>query len=179
MSEERALVAAAAAGDREAFAALARAHAPRVRALCLSMLRNEAEADDAAQEAFLKAWRKLGSFDGGSAFSTWLHRIAANQCLDALRARARRRTEPLDGAPEPVSPPTAGALEAADLAARLLTALPEDQRLALTLRELQGHTYEEIAAIMDCSLDSVKARLRRARRTLEDAARHFSGPGIV
>ena len=179
MSEERELVSSAAAGDAGAFEELVRRHAPRVRALCLSMLRDEAEADDAAQEAFLKAWRKLSSFGGESSFATWLHRIAANQCLDALRVRARRRSEPLEAAPEPASPSGAAALEAADLAARLLAALPEDQRLALTLRELQGLSYEEIAAVMECSLDSVKARLRRARRTLEDAARHFPGPGIV
>ncbi|UPT72796.1 MAG: sigma-70 family RNA polymerase sigma factor [Elusimicrobiota bacterium] len=173
----------AAGGDDAAFAELVRRHAPRVRALCEATLGGPAEADDAAQETFLKAHRSLGRFDGRSAFATWLHRIAVNHCLDVLRAASRRRSESLDALLEAdgaalglalseESP--AKALEARDTAERLLARLNPEQRLALTLRETEGLSYEEIADAMSCSLDSVKARLRRARAELLEAARHFS-----
>ena len=153
------------------------------------MLADDAEADDAAQEAFLKAWRALGRFAGDSGFGTWLYRIASNHCLDLLRRRSRRRTESLDElveregeAIERVLGSTAGpadALEAADLGAKVLAALPEEQRLALVLRETQGLRYDEIARVMGCSVDSVKARLRRARESLQAGLRHFLGTGNV
>lgn len=147
----------------------------RVFRLCASMLGDRREAEDAAQEVFLKAYRSLGKFKGQAAVSTWLHRIAANHCLDVLRKRARRPAEPLTEELAQrlfTEPPD---LEALDLADRALSELPPDYRLALTLRELQGFTYEEIAEITGSSLDSVKARLRRAREQLEERLRHFLG----
>ena len=182
------LAARAASGDDAAFAELVRRHAPRVRALCASVLRDDAEAEDAAQDAFLKAHRSLGRFAGGSSFSTWLHRIATNACLDRLRASARRRAQSLDALLESDSAALgtalreespAAALESRDLVARLLERLTPEQRVALTLRELEGLSYEEIASALSCSLDAVKARLKRARAELLDLARHFSGPGAV
>ena len=161
-------------GDRDAFAALVRGHHARILRLCLSMLRDPADAEDAAQEVFLKAYKSLDRFAGDCAFSTWLHRIAANQCLDLLRKASRRRTESLDAEEDP-SPEPGASLEAADLAARALAGLPEDYRLILVLRETQGLSYLELAETLECSLDSVKARLRRARAALKDAARHFHG----
>ena len=176
-------------GGRAAFAELVRRHHLQVLALSRSMLGDDAEADDAAQEVFLKAWRALGRFAGDSGFGTWLYRIASNHCLDLLRQRSRRRTESLDelvegegDALERVLGSSAGpsdALEAADLGARVLASLPEEQRLALVLRETQGLRYDEIAQVMGCSVDSVKARLRRAREGLEKSLRHFLGPGNV
>ncbi|MBI5246888.1 MAG: sigma-70 family RNA polymerase sigma factor [Elusimicrobia bacterium] len=170
--------------DDAAFADLVRSHAPRVRALCAATLRSDAEADDAAQEVFLKAYRSLGKFAGGSDFGTWVHRIAVNHCLDLLRAAGRRRSDSLDalleadakalGAALSEEGP-AKALEDRDTIERLLDRLIPEQRLALTLRELEGLSYDEIAAAMSCSLDSVKARLKRARADLLDMARHFSG----
>ncbi|MEK7657443.1 MAG: sigma-70 family RNA polymerase sigma factor [Elusimicrobiota bacterium] len=171
-------------GDRDAFAALVRGHHVRILRLCLSMLRDPSDAEDAAQEAFLKAYKSLDRFAGDCAFSTWLHRIAANYCLDLLRRASRRRTESLDAAygkegGEPgaadASPEPDASLEAADFAARALAGLPEDYRLILVLRETQGLSYLELAQALECSLDSVKARLRRARAALQDAARHFHG----
>ncbi len=107
----------------------------------------------------------------------------ASACLDLLRQRTRRKTDSLDALLEgegPAlerilgsSPGPAAALEAADLGAKLLAALPEEQRLALVLRETQGLRYDEIARVMDCSVDSAKARLRRARESLQAALRHF------
>lgn len=166
------------------FAELVRLHAPRVRALCAATLGNADEAEDAAQETFLKAHRALERFAGGSSVATWLHRIAVNECLDRLRAAGRRRSDSLDALLEAdanalgsalteASP--AKAIEDRDTVERLLAKLNPEQRLALTLRETQGLSYEEIAAAMDCSLDSVKARIKRARAELLDMARHFSG----
>lgn len=182
-------VAAARRGDRDAFADLVRAHHPNVYGLCLGMLGDPAAADDAAQEAFLAAWKGLASFKGEAAFGTWLHRIAANKCLDLLRRSGRRAEDSLDaileggGArAEAVQAGGAGperAAEAADLAGRVLGGLSDEYRLILTLREAQGLSYEEIMAVMDCSLDSVKARLRRAREAALEGLRHFSGGGGV
>lgn len=178
----------AADGDDGAFAELVRRHAPRVRALCSSTLRHVEEAEDAAQEAFLKAHRALGRFTGEASFGTWLHRIAVNHCLDLLRAAGRRRSDSLDALLEADSsalaralsePSSAQALEDADTVARLLARLNADQRLALTLREVEGMSYEEIAAAMSCSLDSVKARLKRGRAELMKMSRHFPGSDIV
>ncbi len=178
----------AADGDDGAFAELVRRHAPRVRALCAATLRNADEAEDAAQEAFLKAHRALGRFSGEASFGTWLHRIAVNHCLDLLRAAGRRRSESLDALLDADSsvlaraltePSPATTLEDRDAVARMLNRLIPDQRLALTLCEVEGLTYEEIARAMSCSLDSVKARIRRARAELLEMARHFSDSDIV
>lgn len=149
----------------------------------MSLLRNTAEAEDAAQEIFLKAYRSLSSFQGNSSFSTWLYRISANHCKDLLRKRSRQRTESLDRLiedsgdgvqlVEPSSDPAA-ARAASETVEMLLAGLSPDERLILTLREVQGLSYQEIAGALHCSLDAVKARLRRARVSLEEKARHFS-----
>ena len=164
------------------FEALVREHAPRVRALCASVLRDPAEADDAAQDAFLKAYRSLPRFKGDASFGTWVHRIAVNVCLDRLRAASRRRAESLETLGERdapalsalVEPSTEAACADRDLAERLLARLTPEQRLAFTLCERERLSYAEIAASMSCSLDSVKARIKRARAELLEAARHFS-----
>lgn len=178
----------AADGDDSAFAELVRRHAPRVRALCGATLGGPGEAEDAAQETFLKAHRALSRYAGASSFGTWLHRIAVNHCLDLLRAAGRRRSDSLEALLEGDSaalgralsePSSAQALEDRDTVARLLSRLPPEQRLALTLREAEGMTYEEIAAAMSCSLDSVKARIKRARAGLLELSRHFSGRDTV
>jgi RNA polymerase sigma-70 factor, ECF subfamily len=173
--------------DEREFEGLVREHAPRVRALCASVLKDGAEAEDAAQEAFLKAWRRIGDFDGRSSFGTWVHRIAVNACLDRLRAGARRRADSLEALGERdaaalsglAEPSASGALEDRDLADRLLARLNPEQRLAFTLCEREGLSYAEIAETMSCSVDSVKARIKRARQELLEAARHFSQTGDV
>lgn len=173
--------------DDAEFERHVRAHAPRVRALCAAVLKDPAEADDAAQDAFLKAHRSLSGFSGESSFSTWVHRIAVNVCLDRLRAAARRRTDSLEALSERdapalralTEPSAAGALEDRDLAERLLARLTPEARLAFTLCERDGLSYAEIARAMSCSLDSVKSRIKRARAELSAAARHFSGAADV
>lgn len=175
--------------DRDEFADIVRAHHPKIYGLCLGMLGDPAAADDAAQEAFLAAWKALDSFKGDAGLGTWLHRIAANKCLDVLRRSGRRAEDSLDailegGGPRAEAVQSGGAgperaAEAADLAARVLGALSPEYRLILTLRDGQGLSYEEIMAVMDCTLDSVKARLRRAREAALERLRHFEGAGGV
>ena len=165
-----------------------REHHPRIIRLCASMLGNWADGEDAAQEVFLKAHRALPRFSGGSSVATWLYRIASNHCLDVLRAGARRPTWSWEALREAhgeaierlaAEPDPSRALEDRDLALKALSALPPDYRLVLALRELEGLSYEEIAEASGSSLDSVKARLRRARVELEDRLRHFLRPRDV
>ncbi len=172
--------------DRGEFEDLVREHHPYILRLCLSILRDPGESDEAAQDTFIKAWRSRDSWRGDSSFQTWLHRIAVNRCRDLLRARKRRRTVSFDALIEEAgeaaggsTPDRSKALENTDLAARLLELLPEAYRTALTLREVEGMSYEEIAKSMDCSVDSVKARLRRARALITGKLRHLLEPGGV
>jgi RNA polymerase sigma-70 factor, ECF subfamily len=155
----------------------------KVMGYCLSMLQNHTEAEEAAQDVFVKAYRSLGKFKGNSSFSTWLYRITANHCLDVLRKRNRRRTVSLDALVEEegdqvhhlfsTSAVAASQMENRDLAGKILSTLPQDYRTILTLREAEGLEYQEIAEVMECSLDAVKGRLSRARKQLQENLRHF------
>lgn len=182
--EERNLIQQILSGDTDAYTQIVRANQSKVLGVCLSLLGNAAEAEDAAQEIFIKAYQSLSSFHGNSSLSTWLYRISANHCKDLLRKRSRQKTESLDALLEesedgvqklfePSFNPTA-AIEAAELVAKFLDSLSSDERLILTLREAQGLSYQEIAQTLQCSLDAVKARLRRARQSVEEKLRHFS-----
>jgi RNA polymerase sigma-70 factor (ECF subfamily) len=172
-------------GERDLYAVLVRRHQEKVLRLCAGLLTGRADVEDAAQEVFLKAYRALGRFGGRSAFSTWLYRLAYNHCLDALRRSKRAKTESWDALlerhGEEVRAPASGAPAgpAADLVRDALALLPPDHRDALVLREVQGLTYAEMTEVLDCSLDAVKARLRRARAGLADRLRHFLAPGDV
>lgn len=145
-------------------------------------------ADDAAQEIFLKAYQSLKSFKAAATFSSWLYRIASNHCLDLLRRKAREKTESLDAILENngerldqmlSASDAARSAEDADLLERILACLPPEYRLILTLREASGLNYEELAQTLNCSLDAVKGRLKRARQQLEEILRHFSELGNV
>lgn len=176
-------------GDQAAYAELVQAHQARILRLCTSLLGNPTLAEDASQEIFLKAYQRLPTFRGQSAFSTWLYRIASNHCLDLLRKRQRERTESWEALVEssgeqlhellaaPRDPKTVVANT--ELVQRALATLSPDYRLILTLREVEGLSYQELAEALHCSLDAVKARLRRARRELLERLRHFSGSGVV
>src|SRR6266700_3653350 len=96
MQSEKEIIEAVVAGDAEAFAGLVRAHQVRIRLSCLVFLANKEEADDAAQDIFIKAFKNLAGFKGEASFETWLLRIADNHCRDLLRTRKTRRTESLD-----------------------------------------------------------------------------------
>lgn len=172
MEEEEALLAQARSGRLEAFNALVERYQGLVYNVCLRLLGEAAAAEDAAQEAFIAAYRSLGRFRGGS-FRAWLLRIAANRCYDELR-RWRRRPLPLEAAsalPAPQEQSPHDAYLQGELAQHLqagLASLPPNQRLALVLRDVQGLSYEEVAQAMGCSLGTVKSRIARSRARLRD-----------
>jgi RNA polymerase sigma-70 factor (ECF subfamily) len=176
-------------GDRNAFAHIVRKYEVRVRGLCLTMFANQSLAEDAAQEVFIKVYQALSKFRQDSSFSTWLYRIAVNHCKDILRKLARAKSESWDALLEregekietlfTTPPSSAGETDPSELIAKLLSHLPEKSRTILILREIQGLSYQEIAETLKCSLDSVKARLKRAREALTEKARHFIRPENV
>ena len=169
------LARAAAGGDEAAFEELVRLHEKKVYNLALRMCGNPEDAADAAQEAFLAAWKGLPNFRGEAGFSTWLYRLTSNAAIDHLRRTKRQRTEAslddeslrLDAADDAPSPQTQA--EGEELRAAVLSGLAQlsdDHRQALTLRELQELSYEEIAAVLEVDLGTVKSRISRARGAL-------------
>ena len=170
------------AGNRNSYAEIVRKYEGKVRGYCMSMLSDLAAAEDAAQEIFIKAYQSLSGFRGNSSFSTWLYRISANYCTDVLRKTARKKTESWDALLEKEgekaealfsAPPEARNAEHAELTSKLLEQLPEKSRTMLVLREIHGLSYQELAETLDCSIDSVKSRLKRARQELEIKMRHL------
>ena len=164
-------------GDTAAFGELVERHQTRIYAVCLRILADPEEARDAAQEAFVTAFRKLGQFRGDAAFTTWLHRIAVNACYDALR-RAKRRpmlhaveAHDDDRAPEP-GPPTpdpadeiAGTIDVA----RALARVPENFRIVLVLADIEDLPYDEISRVLEVPVGTVKSRVHRGRIALAKA----------
>nr|WP_179961575.1 RNA polymerase sigma factor [Pikeienuella piscinae] len=168
---DEALLARFSAGDQLAARALTMRLTPRVLALARRMLNDATEAEDVAQEAMMRLWRIAPDWrDGEAKLSTWLHRIAANLCIDRLRKR-RRSGPPLDEIEEPADPaPSAVAhLVAGDRAAavsRAIARLPERQRIAVTLRHFEDRANPEIAEMLEVSVDAVESLLMRGRRAL-------------
>jgi RNA polymerase sigma-70 factor (ECF subfamily) len=175
---DRELIDSVLSGEREDYAELVRRHHAKVMGVCLSMLGDAASAEDAAQDAFLKAYQSLEDFQGDSAFGTWLYRIASNRCLDLLRQRARRAEAPLEAVKDEPRE-RSDASEEKELVSRVFKRLPEDYRLILTLREIEGLSYTELTEVLDCTLDAVKARLQRARRAFQEELRHIQAPDSV
>jgi RNA polymerase sigma-70 factor (ECF subfamily) len=168
---DRFLVGAAQAGDRHAFEALVRRHQGAVYRVALHMLGSEVDAEDAANEALVQAWRALSTFRGESAFSTWLYRIVTNRCVNARAAR--HSIEPLPEVLIDRDSDPAEALaqsERLDALARGVLALPAEQRAALVLRELEGLSYEQIAEVVGVTVSAVKGRIHRARLGLLKAS---------
>ena len=169
------LVRAASKGDEEAFGELVRLHEKKVYNLALRLCGSPEDAADVAQEAFLSAWKGLPSFRGESGFSTWLYRLTSNACIDLLRRTKRQRSEvSLDGEETGIDPvdPTPAPQEQAERAelrqavTDALRQLGDSHRQALVLREMQELSYEEIAAVLDVDLGTVKSRISRARSAL-------------
>ena len=157
-------------GDRDAFSDLVERHQSRVYNIAFRMLGGREEALDAAQDVFLTCLRKLHGFRGQSAFTTWLHRVTVNVCLDTIR---RRRPEQPSGdeLPEmPVADPSDSAAQAVDVQ-RALLAVPEEFRTVLVLHDVQGQPYETIAEILGAPVGTVKSRLHRGRVALGRALR--------
>ena len=164
------LVAAVAKGDERSCRVLMDRHLGRIVALARRMLGNQADAEEVAQEVFLRVWTHADRWQPGKAqFGTWLHRVAANLCLDRLRRR--RGTVDIDEMPDLESgePGPDRQLEESQLAARVeaaLQQLPERQRAAMVLSHYQGLTNTETAEILDVTVEAVESLLSRARRQL-------------
>ncbi|MFB7467475.1 RNA polymerase sigma factor [Streptomyces sp. NPDC056224] len=163
-------------GDEDAFAVLVRRHSSRLIALAQHLLGNRTDAEDAVQDAFLSAWRRLPEFRRSASFGTWMYRIVTNRCLNALRHRPQPL--PLDAVPEPAavdadsSPPQVAERDAAATAlTQALLDLRPELRVCWVLRELHGLHYEEIAHVVGSSEQTVRGRLFRARRALMEAMR--------
>lgn len=180
-SPDAEILARAQAGDHQAFAHLYSLHKRRIYSLCLRMVGNVAEAEDLTQEAFLQLHRKIGTFRGDSAFSTWLHRLSINVVLMHLRKKGLPLMS-LDEAMEPSYDDGPGrSFGAPDLSLtgsidrlaleRAVAALPAGYRLIFVLHDVEGFEHNEIAAMLDCSVGNSKSQLHKARLKLRDALR--------
>ena len=178
-SDDQALVRAAQRGDMGAFEELVARHRDKIYARAYSMMRNEEEAIDLSQEAWVKGWQRLKQFQGDSSFGTWMTRIVINLCLDQLRKQKRQRSESIEAMDEesggverqmPVVTvnPTAG-LERAELRQRIdraLGQLSHEHRTVLVLHEFEEMEYKQVAKTMGCSIGTVMSRLFYARRKM-------------
>jgi len=177
-------------GDADAFERIYKLHSRRVYGLCLRMAGNPAEAEDLTQEAFLTVLRKIGTFRGDSAFSTWLHRIAVNLVLMRLRKRPLQETSPEKnreqnedhGAPnaELGGPDLrlAGSIDRVTLE-RAIQKLAPSHKLVFLLHDVQGYKHREIAKILSWSIGNSKAQLHRSRRKLRELLREGLGQECV
>lgn len=175
--EEQRLLRATQRGDAEAFTQLYTENQGRVYALALRMCGNEQDAMDVSQEAFLKAYRSIGSFRGDSAFSTWLYRLTANAATDLLRSRKTGKIVSLETIqeqdesfdlpdPSPTPEEMAERNEEREELNQALQELNEDSRKILLLREIGGMSYEELSHALKLEVGTVKSRLNRARTLL-------------
>lgn len=159
------------AGDVDAFESVYREHSGRTYALCLRLVGGDAnDATDLMQDVFVRAWRKLDTFRGESAFSSWLHRLAVNTLLENARSEKRRtaRVLPMDDTSR-----LSGAARSSGIELRLdmetaIASLPKGARLAFVLHDVEGYQHQEIAAQLSVSVGTVKAQLHRARRLLRE-----------
>ena len=178
-ADDRTLVRAAQRGEMAAFEELVARHRDKIYARAYSMMRNEEEAIDLSQEAWVKGWQRLKQFQGEASFGTWMTRIVINLCLDQLRKQKRQRSESIEamdeesGGVERQMPiitvnPTAG-LERKELRQRIDRALGQlsyEHRTVIVLHEFEEMEYKEIAKTMGCSIGTVMSRLFYARRKM-------------
>ncbi len=183
------LVERAQKGDKRAFEVLVMKYQRKLARLLSRMVRDPAEIEDITQESFIKAYRALPQFRGESAFYTWLYRIAVNTAKNYLVARGRRAptttefsNEEAEGFEDAellrdIATPDAE-LQTKQIAAavnKAVEALPEELRTAITLREIEGLSYEEIAQMMDCPIGTVRSRIFRAREAIAEKIRPMLG----
>jgi RNA polymerase sigma-70 factor, ECF subfamily len=176
-SNEAELIERAKQGDAEAFQALYDKHKRRVYSLCLRMTANTAEAEDLTQEAFLQLYRKIGTFRGESAFSTWLHRLSVNVVLMQLRKKSlpvvsleettqgEEDTPKKDFGAEDLA--LAGSIDRLQLQ-KAVDDLPPGYRMIFVLHDVEGYEHNEIATIVGCSIGNSKSQLHKARMKLRD-----------
>lgn len=183
------LVERAQRGDKHAFELLVSKYQRRLGRLISRFVRNAAEAEDVTQDAFIKAYRALPAFRGDSAFYTWLYRIGINTAKNHLVAQGRRAptSTPFDAEEaedfedaallHEVSTPENELMskQVVEVVNSSLQELPDDLRTALTLREIEGLSYEEIAAVMDCPIGTVRSRIFRAREAIAANLRPLLG----
>lgn len=171
-------------GDKRAFDLLVLKYQHKIIAIISRFIKDSAEVHDVAQEAFIKAYRALGNFRGESAFYTWIYRIAVNTAKNHLVSRGRRPPSfdidiedaeflsSADGLRDITSPENELMRDQLEqVVHKAIQSLPEDLRTALTLREMEGMSYEEIAEVMDCPVGTVRSRIFRAREAVD---RHIS-----
>ena len=168
------------AGDREAFGLLVSKYQRKLLRLVMRLVRDTAEAEDVTQEAFIKAYRALPNFRGESAFYTWLYRIGINTAKNWLVAHGRRMPTVSDISDDDTEGIEEGVLlrddetpdrvlmsrQIGETVNAAMEALPEDLRTAISLREIEGMSYEEIAQVMDCPIGTVRSRIFRAREAI-------------
>lgn len=168
-------------GDKSAFDLLVVKYQHKIVHLVNRYVKDPSEAQDVAQDTFIKAYRALGDFRGESAFYTWLYRIAINTAKNYLLSRSRRHSdyevdaqdaEQLEGAPQmrDIDTPEDHMMndEIIKVIKEAVEKLPEEMRIAITLREFEGMSYEEIAEAMDCPIGTVRSRIFRAREAIDD-----------
>lgn len=177
--EDRELVAKARTGDRRAFGKLVEKYQRRVYSLAFGILRQREDAWDVAQEAFVKAYKKLDRFEGNAAFYTWLYRITYNLSIDTLREKARRDTVDLnesrkieealesDGQPHEHPDQMAQRKELHRVLQEAMKKLSDKHRAIIVLREVEGLSYEEMAEVLGISKGTVMSRLFHARQNLQ------------
>jgi RNA polymerase sigma-70 factor (ECF subfamily) len=169
-TDDSALVAATIDGDVDSFEALYRRHSGRVYGLCIRLARNSADAQDCTQETFIKAWRQLGTFRGGSSLGTWLHRIAVNEVLTR-----RRRTSTEERHLRVVQADSGSSAGRRDPDADLdeleqaIRKLPERAREAFVLHKIYGYTHEESAGLLNIAVGTCKSQVHRAAKLLGEA----------
>lgn len=178
-------------GDPEAFEKLMTSLEPLVWRVCWHYTGHREDASDCGQEAMIKIWRSLDQYRGDCAFETWVYRVTASCCLDFLRKRKRDRSESLEPLreqgfdPPDITPGTEEKVIAADRHAQIrqaIASLPEEQRDALVLTQLEGKSYEETALLLGVSEGTVKSRVNRARSRLKELLseeRELSSPPVV
>jgi RNA polymerase sigma-70 factor, ECF subfamily len=158
-------------GDIDAFELLYREHSPRIYALCLRLKAGDKpDATELLQDVFIKAWRRLDTFRGDSAFVSWLHRLAVNTMLENARSDQRRtaRVLPLEDTSR-----LAGAARSSGIESRMdmesaIASLPKGARIAFVLHDVEGYQHQEIAEQLSVTVGTVKAQLHRARRLLRE-----------
>ena len=181
-NQEELLLEKSKAGDVEAFEKLIEIYQKKIFNLAYRMIGNFDDANDLAQETFIRVFRSIASFKGQSAFSTWIYRITTNVCLDELRKRKNKKEMSLDAeiqledgemkrqimSDDPLPDEVAERDEIRSIVSGAIDSLPEDQRLVITLRDIQGLSYDEIADVLDCPSGTVKSRINRARQALKN-----------
>lgn len=177
---ESSLIKRAIQGDNDAFESLMSAYERKIYGLCLRMMGNRQDGEDAAQEAMVRIWQKLPQYRGEAAFSTWVYRVTASACTDAIRKRSLRAQpsleamreegfEPQDGAPTPQQ--AVENTERREAMQRAIAGVPEQMRSVFLLRDVHGLSVEETARTLNVSSGTVKSRLSRAREKIAAALR--------